>query len=118
MKNPFHTLGIPEESDEGTILEAYQRRLKSVSRLRGPERTRRLREIENAFDAIGDARERVRSRLFNAWEPDVNQLLGPILRSEPATPPSSEQVLELMIHALEAATLPSPTTTDAKTDNK
>ncbi|BCO09760.1 hypothetical protein GF1_21360 [Desulfolithobacter dissulfuricans] len=99
MQTPFDILGIPEDSDDGTVKKAYLAKVRSCPPERFP---REFERIRRAYELIRDEKARVRYRLFHLERPRPEDIAGLILKKQVRQAEySSEEIEKGMAAGLE-----------------
>ncbi|MEI8572338.1 molecular chaperone DnaJ [Methylomonas sp. LW13] len=73
MISPYRILGVPEQTSDADIKQAYLQRVKDNPPDRDPAR---FREIQEAFEAIKDQDSRLRHALFAMPRVEFDTLLA------------------------------------------
>ncbi|MBF0193195.1 MAG: hypothetical protein HQL71_01505 [Magnetococcales bacterium] len=105
MKNPFHLLNIPPDANDDMVHAAYERLISIHSKATSPTRAK---EIEWAYQAIKNPRDRISFKLFQTPTPDLPTLIGPSLTKLTAAHPSKEKTLAVITNSLKSYQLLMP----------
>ena len=82
MKTAFEILGVSEDVADEMVKRAYLLKVKQYPPELAPEQ---FQQIRGAFEAIKDARSRVKYQLFNQPEADFDKLLERAFETGPIT---------------------------------
>jgi curved DNA-binding protein CbpA len=94
MRDPFTVLGVDEDADDAEIRRRYLALVRDHPPDREPER---FREIRAAYEALGDARKRLATRLLRTNEAALARLIAAALN---AAPPRSARASKRTVTAL------------------
>ena len=92
MKTAFEILGVSEQADDKAIKRAY---LKKVKQYPPEKATAQFEQIRNAYDALKDARSRVKYQLFHCPETDFDKLLEQAFETENSTAIEGDSLVKL-----------------------
>lgn len=93
MKTAFEILSVSENVTDEAVKCAYLQKVKQYP----PEQaTEQFQQIRTAFEAIKDARSRVKYQLFHRPEADFDKLLVRAFDTEPTTTVDGDCLIKLL----------------------
>ena len=99
MKTAFEILGVTENVTDDAVKNAY---LQKVKQFPPEQATEQFQEIRVAYEAIKDARSRVKYQLFHQPETDFNKLLERAFATDPTTNVDGDCLIRLLQSGFEA----------------
>ena len=114
MLDPFTLLGVAEDADDAEIRRRYLALVRDFPPDRGPER---FQELRAAYEALGDQRKRLETKLLSADTAALSRLRMAALRAgsrdgAPARAPRAAVAALLVEGILQALPEPTPPAAD------
>lgn len=93
MKTAFEILGVLEDVEDEMVKSAYLQKVKQYPPEKAPEQFQQIRE---AYEAIKDARSRVKYQLFHQPEADFDKLLVRAFETDPISAVNGECIIKML----------------------
>jgi len=102
MQTPYQLLNVAPEATDAEIKQAYLQQVKNNPPDRDQEK---FQEIQAAYEAIKEAKNRVSYTLFTLPKVDFNELIDHALQTEPMEAITAKQFEQLVQLSVDEQTL-------------
>ena len=109
MFDPYRTLGVTRNADDGDIHSAWLLLIRQYPPERDPHR---FKQIQRAFELLQDRHRRLAFELFNSEPAELNELLDLALSRAEASRPDVDNLRQCLSRSVCLARAPLPSADD------